>query len=158
MGDRSCQHLPLRDVPPMRLLRCTTHSALADGGAVWTWGPVLPSPGACPCARADRFVVATETATPSWLYRADVVSASRRETAGAAGDVAVRLGRIPGCALVTVPFDGLGVLFRTATETVVLDRGGPGACGLCVYPWLVAGRRLLELTAPPLGSGAARLL
>lgn len=96
----------------------------------------------CPCVTADRFVVASETATPDWLRRADVLVARERRTCRLACQVsATWCRRLPGCALVVVPAaDGAVVLDGSAGFAVVAS-----ACAICLYPWVAGGGRVTDL-------------
>lgn len=129
-----CEHELLRGVT--KIVRCRVHSRPTAGMQVWTWSAdgVTTS---CPCAGADRYVVAHESARGRWLSAADVVVASPRDTVSAAVPVADRLGRLPGCVLVFVPLVGGGVMLGRRTGHTVVSRGR--LCPACVYPWLVCG-------------------
>lgn len=147
--------------------RCRTHSRDDAGVSVWAWGAgprpdgaVRPSPPgtrgaaawpACPCTVADRFLMVAEGAGARWRQSADVVTCLPRATAGCAREVAAaQVDRLPGCSLVTVPVPGSGTVLRTRAEGVLVrhEAGRAPVCGVCVYPWLVAGYGLADLAEP----------
>ncbi|MFE4663898.1 hypothetical protein ACFRI7_09710 [Streptomyces sp. NPDC056716] len=147
--------------------RCRTHSRDDAGVSVWAWGAgpcpdgtVDPSPlgtgggdarHACPCAVADRFLVVAEGAEARWRQSADVVTCLPRATAGCAREAAAaQVDRLPGLSLATVPVCGSGTLLHTRAERVLVrhEAGRAPVCGVCVYPWLVAGHLLTHLDGP----------
>jgi hypothetical protein len=100
----------------------------------------------CPCADADRFVVVEESADARWLASADVIVARPRPTVYTAQEAAERLGRLPGCAFVLVPIADNGIVVGGRAGSVAIAERG--LCGICLYPWLVNGGRLADLTVP----------
>jgi hypothetical protein len=129
-----CEHEVLRGVT--NIARCGVHSRPTAGVQVWTWSAAAVT-ASCPCAVADRFVIAQESARGRWLAAADVVVASPRDSVSAAVPVADRLGRLPGCVLVFVPLVSGGAVLGRRTGHVVVPRCG--LCPVCVYPWLACG-------------------
>ncbi len=140
---------------------CTAHSRPAAGVRVWTWAPAPlpdPSPG-CPCAVADRFVVAHESASARWLGAADVLLTEPHDRTCATATAPARLARLPGCALVVVPLVGGGVVVGGASGVVALPASRARVCAACLYPWLTGGGRLTDLperAADPAGPRPGR--
>jgi hypothetical protein len=153
MSGQPCAHLILSDLngstggARVRIARCDEHSLPWAGIAVWVWSRRARPSRYCPCDGADRFVVATEQADLSRIPMADVVYGPCQNTVPGAAQIAGRLSRLPGYALISVSAGRHGILFRTRTQQVLLaaEQGGPLACGICLYPWLVAGHCLDEL-------------
>ncbi|HEV8561857.1 MAG TPA: hypothetical protein VGR06_36505 [Actinophytocola sp.] len=99
----------------------------------------------CPCAVADRFLVATEPATGWWQQSADVVLGRRQETVHEALNVAERLAGLPGRPLVGVLAGRDGTVFCTHADRVLVT--ADALCAVCLYPWLAGGHRLPDLLA-----------
>jgi len=137
-----CAHVILKDLG-IQVTECGLHSYPREGVAFWGYSTRLQPPYLCPCGMADRFSVVMETASTSWLEAADVVTGMLRPTTCDAVTDAVRIRRLPGCALAIVAAGQNCTVLCTRTELVHVDNAK--ACGLCVYPWLVAGRRLADL-------------
>jgi hypothetical protein len=132
-----CMHAIAR---PLSLVRCPAAGDEGAGVSVWTWsaGTAHRSPGEV----ADRFVVATEPVAEAWRGCVDVVLAAQRATVDDA--LTVRLDS--GCALVATPVTGVGTALRLRDEDVVVVPERVGACGICLYPWLVLGADIAEVT------------
>jgi hypothetical protein len=138
-----CEHVILKDLG-LHMTECRLHSRPRDGVAFWGYS-TQPQPAyLCPCGMANRFSVVGETASISWMEAADVVMGISQVTTRDAVRVAARICGLPGCPLVTVAAGQNCTVLCTRTELVPVDNAM--ACGLCVYPWLVAGRRLADLT------------
>jgi hypothetical protein len=137
-----CDH-PILDELGIRVARCDRHSHPRAGIATWVWcARALPA-NLCPCGVADRFRVAIEFASTNWTLTADVVIGTPQVTRCAALRFATRIRDLPGCALVAVAAGQNCTVLRTCTEHVLVP--DTRACGLCVYPWLVAGHNLTDL-------------
>lgn len=134
MRDNPCQHKVLTG---LTVARCLPHSEELRGIEVWAWSPDPMLPPRCPCEAGFRFFVATEEADPLWAPGADIVlggpQPSLQDARMHAGWVLIRF---PGCRLVAVPTRD-GTVFRTRDQQFVL--AGEQICGVCLYPWIIAG-------------------
>lgn len=131
--------------------QCARHSRGVAGVGVWVWGEGVRRRIGCPCAVADRFLVVEERAAVRWRQSADVVIGRAQPTVGRAVRFAEAwLAAAPGGSLAAVPVGELGTVLQTRAEQVVLLHGAEGVrvCGVCVYPWVAAGRRIAELLEP----------
>lgn len=136
-----CRH---QAVPGLTLELCSVHSDPTSGVSVWTWTHGTPSRAVCPCADADRFVVAGEDVAERWRGSVDVVLV----TAQSAVRVALLVPMPSGSTLVVVPVPSRSRVFRTMCGAVVVDDGCAGVCGVCLYPWLVSGLDPFGLARP----------
>jgi len=136
-----CEHRALPDsADAWAVTRCPVHSRPVAGVTVWAWGPAPLAARRCPCAVADRFVVAHASASAGWLASADVVVADAPDLR-CAEKAARRLGRLPGCALVVVPVTGHGVVVGGRAGLFLARE----LCAVCLYPWLVGGGSVADL-------------
>lgn len=132
-----CTHAIAR---PLSLARCPAAGDDGAGVSVWTWSAATAHP--LRGEVADRFVVATEPVAGPWHGSVDVVLAACRATVDEALAVPVE----SGCALVATPVTGVGVALRLRDGDVVVVPDRVGACGICLYPWLVLSADLAAVT------------
>jgi hypothetical protein len=137
-----CTHAIAR---PLSLVRHPSDGDDSAGVSVWTW-----SAGRRQDEVADRFVVATEPVPASWQGCVDVVLATRRETIGDARAVPVEIG----CALVATSVTGHGTVLQLHGGRILVVPARVAACGICLYPWLVLGADLTEVTGHRLAAPA----
>ena len=139
-----CEH-PILEELGVHVTECWLHSHPRDGVAFWGYSAQIQPAYLCPCGMADRFTVVAETASTSWMEAADVVMGISQATTRDAARAAARICRLPGYPLAIVTAGHNCTVLCTRTELVPVHKAL--ACGLCAYPWLVAGRRLADLAS-----------
>lgn len=141
-----CTHAIARS---LALVTCPLHGDDIAGVSVWTWS--IRAARRPRCDVADRFVVANEPVAAPWRGCVDVVLGARRATV----DDALAVPLQSGCALVATPVSGLGTAFRLHGGGVLVVPDRVGFCGVCLYPWLVLGFDLFEVTGHRLDASTA---
>ena len=122
-----CTHAIARS---LSLVRVPT-GGVAAGVSVWTWS-----------AGTDRFVVATEPVPETWRGCVDVVLATARASVGDA----IAAAPDSGCAVIATPVAGLGTVLCVLGGEAIVVPDRLGVCGICLYPWLVLGTDLTDVT------------
>jgi len=128
-----CTHAIARSLSLVRV----PSAGQAAGVSAWTWAARTAHEQA-----GDRFVVATEPVPETWRGCVDVVLA----TARASVDDALAVPFDSGCALTATPVSGLGTVLCLQGGEVIVVPDRLGVCGICLYPWLVVGADLTEVT------------
>jgi hypothetical protein len=142
MSNLLCEHAILDELG-LQVTQCERHSNPKARAATWVWCARALPRHLCPCGFADRFRVVTEPASINSMLTADVVFGLPQTTTCSALRGAARIQGLPACTLIVVPAGPSCTVLCTSTELLPISTSL--ACGLCVYPWLVAGHKLGDL-------------